>query len=233
MTTTPVSIESDIDLFTDDALHDPYPLYKELRDRGPATYLSRHGVWFLSRYEQVRAELTDWETYSSASGPGLNPIINEAWAHAVISVDPPIHTQMRKLFTDRLGPRQVVRVRQAQHRLGDVLGRLAAGQQQFADPQSEVHRPVRLRRAGFLLGHVDQGLQPAGRGPVQEATPTDACHPPAVATGALHRALQTGVHSAVLDAAFQVNRPGPPAQLGSRRPRQVNVLMGRTKCGRL
>jgi cytochrome P450 len=107
MTTTHVSIDSDIDLFTDEALHDPFPLYRELRDRGPATYLTSHGVWLLSRYDEVRAALTDWKTFSSAEGAGLNPVINEAWSDAVICVDPPVHTQMRKLFMERLGPRQL------------------------------------------------------------------------------------------------------------------------------
>lgn len=100
-------LESDVDLFTDEALDNPYPIYKDLRDRGPATYLSRYGLWFLSRYDQVRTALTDWETFSSAQGAGLNPVINEAWSDAIICVDPPIHDTYRKLFTERLGPRQL------------------------------------------------------------------------------------------------------------------------------
>jgi cytochrome P450 len=56
-TTTPVT--SDLDLFSDEALADPYPRYKALRDLGPAVYLSRHDLWFISRYEQVRSALGD------------------------------------------------------------------------------------------------------------------------------------------------------------------------------
>lgn len=107
MTTAPISVDSDIDLFTDEALDNPFPLYKTLRDMGPATHLTAHDIWFLSRYDVVREALGDWETFSSAAGPGLNPVINEAWAHAIIAVDPPVHTKLRKLFTDRLGPRQL------------------------------------------------------------------------------------------------------------------------------
>lgn len=107
MTATSLPLETDIDLFSDESLHDPWPLYRELRDRGPATYLSKHGIWFLSRYDQVRAALNDWETFSSAQGAGLNPVINEAWSDAIICVDPPVHTQMRALFMEKLGPRQL------------------------------------------------------------------------------------------------------------------------------
>jgi cytochrome P450 len=101
----PPVVTSDIDLFTDEALHDPYPLYKTLRDAGPATYLSRYGFWFLSRYDQVRAALGDWQTFSSDPGIGLNDAFNTAWSSALICMDPPAHTEQRKLFTERLSPR--------------------------------------------------------------------------------------------------------------------------------
>jgi len=100
-------LSSDIDLFSDTALEDPFPLYKALRDIGSAAYLTRHDVWFLGRHAQVREALSDWQSFSSARGVGLNPIINEAWANALICVDPPVHSGMRKLVTDRLGPRHL------------------------------------------------------------------------------------------------------------------------------
>jgi cytochrome P450 len=96
---------SAIDLFDEPALTDPYPLYKKLRDAGPATYLSRYGFWFLSRYDQVRAALGDWKTYSSDPGIGLNDSFNTAWANALICLDPPAHDQQRPLFSERLSPR--------------------------------------------------------------------------------------------------------------------------------
>ena len=103
----PLAVCSDLDLFSESALANPYPLYRQLRDLGPAAYLRSQGVWFLGRYDVVKAALGDWETWSSAQGVGLNPLINEAWKSALISVDPPAHTAMRTLFTDRLGPRHL------------------------------------------------------------------------------------------------------------------------------
>lgn len=102
-TTTPFT--SDLDLFSDEALADPYPRYKALRDLGPTVYLTRHGLWFISRYEQVRSALGDWETFSSGQGIGLNDGFNDAWSSALINLDPPAQTEQRKLFTDRLSPR--------------------------------------------------------------------------------------------------------------------------------
>jgi cytochrome P450 len=105
MTAPAAPLAVDLDLFTDDALTNPYPLYRYLRDLGPAAYLARHNLWFLARYERVRAALGDWETFSSARGIGLNARFNEAWDAALIHLDPPAHSEQRHLFTDRLSPR--------------------------------------------------------------------------------------------------------------------------------
>jgi len=45
--------QSDIDLYSDAALLDPFPLYKQLRDTGPAVWLSRYDMMVLSRYKDV------------------------------------------------------------------------------------------------------------------------------------------------------------------------------------
>lgn len=103
--TTTAPLTSDLDLFSDQALADPYPQYQVLRDLGPAVHLSRHGLWFISRYEQVRSALGDWKTFSSEQGIGLNDGFNEAWSSALINMDPPAQTEQRRLFTDRLSPR--------------------------------------------------------------------------------------------------------------------------------
>jgi cytochrome P450 len=88
---------SDLDLFTDEARLNPYPLYAELRALGPVVYLSRHEVYALSRYEQVRDVLGNWELYSSAEGVTMNPQLNEQLKGVItLFLDPPEHTSVRK-----------------------------------------------------------------------------------------------------------------------------------------
>ena len=96
-TTVPVS---DVELFTDEALTDPFPAYKEIRDAGP----SRYDVFAIGRYAPLRAALSDWETFSSAGGIGLNPVANEATKGLIIATDPPEHARLRNVLAERLAP---------------------------------------------------------------------------------------------------------------------------------
>ena len=98
---------SSVDLYGDEVLLDPYPTYAKLRDLGSAVYLDKVDAYFVGRFQDVRAALTDWQTFSSAKGIGLNPIINDAWNEALICQDPPVHTDRRKLFNEALGPKSI------------------------------------------------------------------------------------------------------------------------------
>lgn len=52
--------ESDLDLFCDAALTDPYPGYRELRDLGAAVWMRSLSMFALSRFEEVRDALRNW-----------------------------------------------------------------------------------------------------------------------------------------------------------------------------
>jgi cytochrome P450 len=86
---------SDVDLHSDEALLDPYPLFKELRELGGAVWMSRYGMFALSRYDDVRAALANWETFSSAHGVAFNARTNEALKGITLHSDPPEHQQLR------------------------------------------------------------------------------------------------------------------------------------------
>lgn len=121
MMDTRTKVSSDVDLFSDEALHHPYAHFKTLRDLGPAAYLTAHELWFLCRYDQVRQALLDWETFSSAKGVGLNGIINEAWADTVVAADPPVHTQRRRVYSEQLSPRHIKPVTDTIDRRADEI----------------------------------------------------------------------------------------------------------------
>lgn len=89
---------SDVDLYTPEARIDPYPIYEELRALGPVVHLSRYDLYALPRYQEVRAALMDWRTFSSARGVFVDPEMNAQLEGITLCSDPPEHTAMRAVL---------------------------------------------------------------------------------------------------------------------------------------
>src|ERR1700760_1652576 len=60
-------------IYTTDAIVDPYPHYTRLREKGPVVWLSRHRLYALPRYTECKSVLRDDKTFISGSGVALNP----------------------------------------------------------------------------------------------------------------------------------------------------------------
>ncbi|MFC9555163.1 cytochrome P450 [Rhodococcus sp. NPDC056960] len=99
---TPTS--SDIDLFADEVLLDPYPMYEKLRDLGAVVHLPANDVYALTRYDAIRAALADPGTFSSRT-IGFNPMVNDALRGTSLASDPPIHAELRATLSENLSPR--------------------------------------------------------------------------------------------------------------------------------
>src|SRR5512146_119895 len=76
---------------------DPFPFYKVLRDEHPCFWSEEAGMWVLSRYADIVAAGTDWQTYSSAQGNLMTELPNRAGG-TLGTTDPPRHDQMRGLI---------------------------------------------------------------------------------------------------------------------------------------
>ena len=136
---------SDIDLFSDDVLLDPYPTYEALRETAGVVHLPANDVYALTRYDVIRDALADTETFSSSS-IGFNPMVNEALQGTSLASDPPVHTQLRATLSANLTPRA----------LRGLKG---------ADRGEGRHPRRRARRAGLVRGHrpARPGLPDPGR----------------------------------------------------------------------
>jgi cytochrome P450 len=93
---------SDVDLWDDDVLADPYPTFAELRAAGPVVWLERHGLAALPRHAEVAAALADWRRFSSARGVGVDDDMNAAMGENPIASDPPVHDTYRKPLVEQL-----------------------------------------------------------------------------------------------------------------------------------
>ena len=59
---------STLDPYTDRALLNPWPLYRELREMGPAVWLEKYRMFAVTRYDGVVKALRDWEAFPSSFG---------------------------------------------------------------------------------------------------------------------------------------------------------------------
>ena len=97
------------DPFDFDIDDDPYPTWKRLRDEAPLYYNEKFDFYALSRYEDVAAELTNWETYRSGRGTTMDIIKSgvEVPPGIILFEDPPIHDLHRRLLSRVFTPRRM------------------------------------------------------------------------------------------------------------------------------
>jgi len=101
-----VRVEVRFDPYAYETHEDPYPIYRALRDDAPAYVDEARGFWALSRYDDVRAAIDDWRTFSSTGGITLErgP---DAVEPMLIEMDPPRHTELRALVSRSFTPKRV------------------------------------------------------------------------------------------------------------------------------
>jgi cytochrome P450 len=150
---------------------DPHPVWKRMRDEAPLYHNERYGFWALSRWADVDAAITDWDTYRSGQGTVLNLVLaGKTFPPGMfIFEDPPVHDVHRSILTRVFTPRKMnalepqVRALCAQA-LDPLIG--ASGFDLIGDLGVEL--PIRV--IGMLLG-ISTGDQDAIRGRVED---TDA-----------------------------------------------------------
>ncbi len=92
------------DLYADDAIRDPYPLYAHLRALGPVVWLSQLQVYALPRYAEVASVLRQPKRFSSARGVSLNERTNRLLVGSTLNSDPPEHDATRAITAAPLLP---------------------------------------------------------------------------------------------------------------------------------
>ncbi len=109
-TTSPSPV---FELRSGDAWRDPWPAYRRLRDDDPVHTVDHpaHGTfWVLSRFEDVLNAARDTGTFSSANGltpdEGAAAMFSDD-ARPIVMMDPPEHTEMRRLVSKPMTPRRV------------------------------------------------------------------------------------------------------------------------------
>ncbi|GAB3672260.1 cytochrome P450 [Salinisphaera aquimarina] len=114
----------DIDPYEPAVLADPTAYYRELRDKGPFVYLSRYAALACGRYDVTKEVFGDWERFVSSRGVGLLDFkLKSPWRapSRLLEVDPPYHTQTRKVMGRALSPKVVMGLKDRFRAVADKL----------------------------------------------------------------------------------------------------------------
>ncbi len=149
---------SDLDLYSDEVLAEPYEHYRRLREAGPAVWLERHNAWVVVRYDSVRTVLRDWRTFSSASGVALNDTLNTAMQGNTLGSDPPLHDLLRNVVASRMTAQALRPTREMiDQRAEELVERLVA--QHSFDAVEDLAQALPLSIVPDFIGLPQEGRE--------------------------------------------------------------------------
>jgi cytochrome P450 len=150
--------ESNLDLWSDEAILDPYPRYRELRDTAAAVWLARYGMFALTRYADVRDALQQWHPYSSAHGVMMNDHTNEALRGIMLCSDPPEHDLLRGIAQRPMMPREIKLLEPLINEEAEKLADRLTAKGSF-DAATELAHHLPLTIVSRLVGLPEEGRE--------------------------------------------------------------------------
>lgn len=99
--------ELDIDPFSRRYFDDPYPDQERMREAAPFVWIAPYAVGAVARHGVVRSVLTNWKTFSSARGVGMEDFEKHGRVRLkslILEADPPEHDGARRALGSVLSP---------------------------------------------------------------------------------------------------------------------------------
>jgi cytochrome P450 len=149
----------DYDPYSDEALRDPHPIYRRLRDEAPVYHVRRRDAWAISRFKDIWEVSLDAERFSSAGGTlPAQVLTRQQVPYPILNyVDPPEHRALRGIFVPLLLPRAVARLEPGVRALAVELLESARAQGEL-DAMNGFAVPFASRIAARLIGVPDADL---------------------------------------------------------------------------
>lgn len=113
-TATSGEVRARFELRSGEGWRDPFTMYRDLRDHDPVHHVASGDYWVLSRYGDVFDAARDTERFSSAKG--LTHLYGELESagldtvRPMVFLDPPEHTDFRRLVAKGFTPRHVAEI---------------------------------------------------------------------------------------------------------------------------
>ncbi|GAA2962153.1 cytochrome P450 [Actinokineospora diospyrosa] len=132
------------------APEDPYPLYEQVRARGPL-HRSGLGVWVTASHRLANKVLRD-KRFGVRRADGTKAPEFMPFDNSMLGLDPPEHTRLRKLSVPSLNPRRLEKWRPTAERVCDeLIDRILAGRAEV-NFMSAFAQQLPLRVIGDLVG---------------------------------------------------------------------------------
>ncbi|GHP17420.1 cytochrome P450 [Rhodococcus fascians] len=158
MTTNATIPQYRTDLYSTDAILDPYPHYARLRALGPVVWLPRQQVFAVSRYADCKAVLLDDVTFISGDGVALNPVANRLGRGTTLNSDGDEHATKRSVLAHRLSPKAVRKMKAAvEEKANSIVD--AALSKQFVDGVDDLATALPMSIVPDLVGWPEDGRE--------------------------------------------------------------------------
>jgi cytochrome P450 len=157
-TSTTRALASTLDPYTDQALLNPWPLYRELREMGPVVWLDKHRMFALTRYDVVLKVLRDWEAFPSSFGVMMNDDMNQVLRGNTLCSDGNAHNQLRRVVIRPLTPAALKSLEHEVEREAEALvDRLCAKGRFCATAELATYLPMTI--VSNAVGLPEQGRE--------------------------------------------------------------------------
>ena len=146
----------DFDYFDPAFVHDPYPVFAELRGTCPVAHTDRRGgAWMPTRYEELSQVAHDTEHFSSVMvgvtgpKPGEGPLL----VAPPITSDPPEHALARRILLPAFSPKPVDRLLPTTRSIArELIADIVARGDGRADAAKEYAQHIPVRVISLMLG---------------------------------------------------------------------------------
>jgi cytochrome P450 len=150
--------KSNIELYATEALLDPFPIYKTLRDLGPVVWLEAYGMFILPRYADVKAALGNSEVFSSEGGVTMNNEMNEKLKGGLLCSDSPHHDVLRSVIERPLTPKALSGLRERINEEAEALADRLVAKKTF-DAATDLAQYLPVTIVSELVGLPEDGRE--------------------------------------------------------------------------
>ena len=148
----------DIDIYSPEALANPYENYRIFRDTAPIVRLPKYDLYLMARFADVQGALKNNTLFASGDGVAMNDLMNKAIAGSTLHTDAPYHSTLRSIVSRPLTPARLTELRQGLYDLAENLVERLVAKGDF-DAAAELAPYLPVTVVSELVGLPEEGRE--------------------------------------------------------------------------